>query len=152
MVSNLKKFFNMCKTILRTRPLTSGSRGYFQPETEVKYTNKSNNQSLTFPKGIGGDLRRSGCEYVEYKVNDIEKVVYLVFSSVRTPESLKIDFGDKPDENIVGDRKFILRSKCIIEYLQEDLGIGKNVETLTLKVSQNIANSQDLRTYRISKA
>lgn len=142
----------MCKTILKTRALTSGSRGYFQPETEVKYTNKNTNQSLTFPKGIGGELRRSGCKYVEYKVNDIEKVVYLVFSVTSTPESLKIDFGDKPGENVVSDRKFILRSKCMIEFLQEDLGIGKDVETLTLNVSQNIANSTDMRTYKITKA
>lgn len=135
----------MSNSVLTKRSFTD-SRSYGQPQNELKFKKKGNANYITFCKDIGVMIREGRYMYLEYQVNNITAEVFLTFHKNRCEGCLEIDLDTDSDNNA---RKFIIRSKCLLGWLAEDLHILQ--EETVLRISPNLSRTDDCLTYKVTK-
>ena len=134
-------------SVLKTRRLINRSGSSYQPECVVNYRNAASDKRLVFPKAIGKLIRDGKFCHLEYKVNEIEHIVYLLFYNKPSDESIKIELDEHTSDN--NNRKLVVRNKSLIEYMKQDLDIIS--EQVDLELSKNLSNNSDFLSFKITK-
>ena len=101
---------------------------------------KQNNR-FYLNKEVSDKIREGEYHYMRVGFNDYSSELYFIFCKKQTPDSLTlcVDRGKKID----------IASTYLIEQVVERLGL--EVRTQELAISDNISNSQDYLTYRVTK-
>lgn len=120
----------------------NGNQSHAIPDNKITLSiDERNTRRITLNAEMTAKIREEGFCYLEVYLNNFSPEAQFVFRKKQTPKSLTIQPGKKSRTTI--------NSKFLVGKLVEKMGLELKTQHLT--VSENVSNSPEYATYRITK-
>lgn len=121
----------------------NGNQSHAIPNNKITVSiDDKNTRRITLNKAITKKIREEGFCYLSVFLSNVCAEAKFVFRKKQSPDSLTITPGK--------NSRTIINSKFLVEKMMEKMALPKRTQRLT--VSDNISNSPEYATYRITKA
>lgn len=120
----------------------SANQSYAIPDNKISivYDGKTNNR-ITLNSKMTKLIKDDGYCYFRVGFNDFSTDMYFIFCKDMTPDALHLSTTSK--------KRTVINSKYLAEKMVKQMKLSSKVSHLT--VSENLANSTDYITFRITK-
>lgn len=118
----------------------SQSQSYTVPANSISFTYTNTQKKLMLNRSVSEVLREGNYPYLRVGTTGFSNEVYFVFCKKQTPDSVAVNLDDK---------RICINVRFIVNKLNEILGL--NSRSQHLHISENVSNSPEYVTYKITK-
>lgn len=117
-----------------------GNGSYVIPEDKISFTYTATQKKLTFNVTTSERIREGGYQYLRVGTTGFSNEIYFVFCKKQTPDSLAVNINDK---------RISINTKFVVNKLNDILDLGSRSQHL--KISDNVSNSEEYLTFKVTK-
>jgi hypothetical protein len=121
----------------------SGNQSYALPDNKISIiSNGKGDNRITLNNSMTKLIRDDGYQYLRVGFNDFSSDMYFILCKNQTPDALFLATATK--------KRTVINSKYLATKMVERMGL-KQDSLQHLNVSENLSNSPDYMTFRITK-